>query len=89
MTMGFGIGAAGNTTMGTSNLSNTMNTISVLQPEESSDDGFGELPGESKGPSVRGKGDIDRHKDCFIFRFDKGATHKDHIIPDHELIFKF
>ena len=38
-------------------------------------------------PSVRGKGDVDRHKDCFLFRFRKESKEfKDRLIADFELI---
>ena len=41
-----------------------------LQEDEESSDGYGDLGGEGMlSPSVRGKGDADRHKDCFLFRF--------------------
>ena len=71
---------------------NTSLAMFQLEDEEESSDDFGDIGGENVlSPSVRGKGDADRHKDCFLFRFKKGENveNVDRIIPDHELIFLF
>ena len=57
--------------------------------EEESTDGYGDLGEGVLSPTVRGKGDADRHKDCFMFRFHKNELYFDCLIPDFELINMF
>ena len=55
-------------TLGLSDMLNTQSGIPGLEDEDSTDE-IGELPEGVLSPASRGKGDADRHKDCFLFRF--------------------